>query len=105
MRTALRLRPDRLIVGEVRGGEAYDLLQALNTGHGGSLTTIHANSPEDALARLLDLAREAVPGLSDSAVRRAGFCVVQLARVGGKRRIVAITDTTHTPILKETIDA
>lgn len=92
VRTALRLRPDRLILGEVRGGEAYDLLQALNTGHGGSLTTIHANSPKDALERLLDLAREAVPGLGASAIERANFLTVQLGRVSGQRRVIDIVD-------------
>lgn len=95
VRAALRLRPDRLILGEVRGGEAYDLLQALNTGHGGSLTTIHANSPEDALGRLLDLAREAVPGLSPATIFRARFLVVQLGRIQGRRRILAMSDQTQ----------
>jgi type IV secretion system protein VirB11 len=95
VRVALRLRPDRLILGEVRGGEAYDLLQALNTGHGGSLTTIHANSPEDALGRLLDLAREAVPGLSASAISRARFLVIQLGRLQGKRRLMSMVDCSN----------
>src|SRR3989304_10609091 len=52
LRAALRMRPDRIVVGEVRGGEALDMLQAMNTGHDGSLTTIHANSPRDAMSRL-----------------------------------------------------
>ena len=52
VRNALRMRPDRIVVGEVRGGEALDMLQAMNTGHEGSLTTVHANTPRDALARL-----------------------------------------------------
>ena len=56
VRGALRMRPDRLVVGEVRGGEALDMLQACNTGHDGSLSTVHANSPDDALARLETLA-------------------------------------------------
>ena len=59
VRTALRQRPDRIVVGEVRGGEAYDLLQALNTGHGGSITTVHANTASDALLRLGTLAMQA----------------------------------------------
>ena len=54
VRNALRMRPDRIVVGECRGGEALDMLQAMNTGHDGSLTTIHANSPRDALARARD---------------------------------------------------
>ena len=52
VRNALRMRPDRIIVGEVRGGEALDMLQAMNTGHEGSLTTVHANTPRDALSRI-----------------------------------------------------
>ena len=56
VRNSLRMRPDRIIVGECRGGEALDMLQAMNTGHEGSLTTVHANSPEDALVRLETLA-------------------------------------------------
>ena len=73
VRNALRMRPDRIVVGEVRGGEALDMLQAMNTGHDGSLTTVHANGPRDALARVetlalmagLDLMRPAVDLLSD----------------------------------------
>ena len=69
VRAALRLRPDRLIVGEVRGEEAFDLLQALNTGHSGSLSTIHANGPADALARLENLVLLAGVGLPVEAIR------------------------------------
>src|SRR4051795_3001095 len=69
VRAALRMRPDRLVVGEVRGGEALDMLQALNTGHDGSMSTIHANSPVDALARLETLALLADSGLPLEAVR------------------------------------
>jgi pilus assembly protein CpaF len=69
VRAALRLRPDRLIVGEVRGGEAFDLLQALNTGHRGSLCTIHANGPAEALARLESLVLLAGTGLPLDAIR------------------------------------
>ena len=69
VRAALRLRPDRLIVGEVRGGEAFDLLQALNTGHQGSLCTIHANGPAEALARLESLVLLAGTGLPLDAIR------------------------------------
>jgi len=69
VRNALRMRPDRIVVGEVRGGEALDLLQALNTGHDGSLSTVHANSPEDALRRLETLALMADVALPHAAVR------------------------------------
>ena len=68
VRNALRMRPDRIVVGEVRGAEALDLLQALNTGHDGSLSTVHANSPEDALRRLETLALMA--DVSGSRTRR-----------------------------------
>ena len=66
---ALRMRPDRIVVGEVRGAEALDMLQALNTGHDGSLTTVHANSPADALRRIETLALMAGVGLPHAAVR------------------------------------
>jgi pilus assembly protein CpaF len=69
VRNALRMRPDRIVVGEVRGAEALDMLQALNTGHDGSLTTVHANSPEDALRRVETLALMAGVGLPHAAVR------------------------------------
>ena len=69
VRAALRMRPDRLVVGEVRGGEALDMLQALNTGHDGSLSTVHANGAADALARLETLALLADSGLPLAAVR------------------------------------
>jgi pilus assembly protein CpaF len=84
LRTALRLRPDRLVVGEVRGGEAVHLLQALNTGHDGSLCTIHANAPQDALHRLASLVLQEAPGWSLHAVHhhvaRAVDVVVHLTR-------------------------
>lgn len=95
LRSALRLRPDRIIVGEVRGGEALDLISALNTGHRGSLTTVHANSPEEALLRIETLALSA-GDTSEAAVSRqllaAVDMVVQLERNEGGRRIVAIED-------------
>jgi pilus assembly protein CpaF len=69
VRNALRMRPDRIVVGEVRGAEALDMLQALNTGHDGSLTTVHANSPEDAVRRVETLALMAGVGLPHAAVR------------------------------------
>jgi pilus assembly protein CpaF len=93
LRSALRLRPDRIVVGEVRGGEALDLIAALNTGHRGSMTTVHANSPEEALWRLETLALMAGDA-SEAAVRRqlraAVDVVVQIERDAGGRRIDAI---------------
>lgn len=95
LRSALRLRPDRIIVGEVRGGEALDLISALNTGHRGSLTTVHANSPEEALLRIETLALTA-GNTSETAVSRqlraAVDVVVQIERSGSRRRIVAIDE-------------
>ncbi len=94
LRSALRLRPDRIIVGEVRGPEALDLVWALNTGHRGSLSTVHANSPEEALWRLETLALSA-GDTSETSVRRqlhaAVDYVVQIERVGPERRIQAIS--------------
>jgi pilus assembly protein CpaF len=90
LRSALRLRPDRIIVGEVRGPEALDLVWALNTGHRGSLSTIHANSPEEAMWRLETLALSA-GDTSETSVRRqlhaAVDYIVQIERVGTERRI------------------
>jgi pilus assembly protein CpaF len=95
LRSALRLRPDRIILGEVRGPEALDLVSALNTGHAGSLTTVHANSPQEAMWRLETLALSA-GDTSASAVQRqlsaAVDVVVQLDRTSSGRRITAIED-------------
>ena len=96
---ALRMRPDRIIVGEVRGEEALDMLQAMNTGHDGSLTTIHANSPRDAVARLETMALMANLNLPDRALRQqiasAVAIVVQVARLSdGTRRITHVTEIT-----------
>jgi pilus assembly protein CpaF len=96
---ALRMRPDRIVVGEVRGEEALDMLQAMNTGHDGSLTTIHANSPRDALHRLDTMVAMANLNIPDKAVRQqvaaAVHLVVQLTRLSdGKRRVTAITEIT-----------
>jgi pilus assembly protein CpaF len=92
VRNALRMRPDRIVVGEVRGGEALDLLQALNSGHEGSLSTVHANSPEDALRRLETLALMAEVALPHAAVRdqvgRAVELIVHQARRRDGTRIV-----------------
>lgn len=95
LRSALRLRPDRIIVGEVRGSEALDMIWALNTGHSGSLSTVHANSPEEALWRLetLALSGEAVAVEAVSRqVRSAIHHVVQVERHLGKRRIAGIVE-------------
>ena len=96
---ALRMRPDRIIVGEVRGEEAIDMLQAMNTGHEGSMTTIHANTPRDALARLETMVAMAGLSLPDKAVRQqmssAINVVVQIARLtDGTRKIVNISEIT-----------
>ena len=97
VRNALRMRPDRIVVGECRGGEALDMLQAMNTGHDGSLTTIHANSPRDTLSRLETLVLMAGYDLPVRAIREqvasALDCIVQLSRLrDGTRRITHITE-------------
>ena len=97
LRNALRMRPDRIVIGEVRGIEALDLLTALNTGHDGSLSTVHANSPRDALARLETLALMAGVGLPHEAiaeqVRRGIDLVVHLQReADGARRVTEIAE-------------
>ena len=97
VRNALRMRPDRIIVGECRSGEALDMLQAMNTGHDGSLTTAHANSPRDALARLEVMTLMAGMDLPARAIREqiasAIDIVVQLTRFGdGSRRVTAVTE-------------
>ena len=92
LRNALRMRPDRIVIGEVRGPEALDLLTALNTGHRGALSTLHANSPSDALRRLETLALMAGVGLPHAAIREQlgrGFeLVVHLERLADGRRVV-----------------
>ena len=97
VRNALRMRPDRIIVGEVRGPETLDMLQAMNTGHEGSLTTIHANSPRDALSRLETLVLTAGVELPLRAIREqvssAFDLLVQITRlVDGSRRISHVTE-------------
>lgn len=97
LRNALRMRPDRIVIGEVRGAEALDLLTALNTGHRGALSTVHANSPADALARLETLALMAGLGLPHEAiaaqVRRGIDLVVHLERFpDGSRRVTEVAD-------------
>ena len=96
---ALRMRPDRIIVGEVRGDETLDMLQAMNTGHDGSLTTIHANSPRDALSRLETMVAMSNINLPETAIRRqiaaALDVVVQMSRMSdGTRKIVSIAEIT-----------
>ncbi|MSO79503.1 MAG: CpaF family protein [Acidimicrobiia bacterium] len=102
VRAALRMRPDRVVVGEVRGGEAFDMLQALNTGHDGSLSTVHANSAADALTRLETLVLLADTGLPLVAVRSqlaaALDGVVFVARrAGGNRRVEEVAELVVTP--------
>ncbi|MBY0545794.1 MAG: CpaF family protein [Candidatus Obscuribacterales bacterium] len=99
VKNALRMRPDRIVVGEVRGPEALDMLQAMNTGHEGSLTTVHANSPRDALSRLETLVLLAGVDLSQRSIREqigsAFNLIVQIKRLpDGSRRVVSITEVT-----------
>jgi pilus assembly protein CpaF len=99
VRNALRMRPDRIVIGEVRGGEAIDMLQAMNTGHDGSLTTIHANTPRDALSRLETMIQMTGMRLSDRAMRQqvasALNLVLQVARLSdGSRRVTSISEIT-----------
>jgi pilus assembly protein CpaF len=100
LRNALRMRPDRIIIGECRAGEALDMLQAMNTGHEGSLTTVHANSPRDALARVETMTLMAGFDLPVRAVREqlssAIDLIVQLARLrDGSRRVVQVSEVGH----------
>src|SRR5882724_2478366 len=99
VRNALRMRPDRIIVGEVRGVEVMDMLQAMNTGHEGSMTTIHANSPRDAITRMESMAGMSGVTLSETLIKqtisRSLEMIVQLSRgTDGKRRISSISEIT-----------
>jgi pilus assembly protein CpaF len=96
---SLRMRPDRIVVGEVRGEEAFDMLQAMNTGHEGSLTTVHANSPRDALSRIENMVSMANLNIPERAIRHqianAVHAVVQVARLSdGTRKIITISEVT-----------
>jgi pilus assembly protein CpaF len=96
---SLRMRPDRIIVGEVRGEETFDMLQAMNTGHEGSLTTVHANSQRDALARLESMFSMASLNIPERAMRHqiasAIHVVVQIARMAdGTRKVIGISEVT-----------
>ena len=99
VRNALRMRPDRIIVGEVRGSEAFDMMQAMNTGHEGSLTTVHANSPRDALARIENMVLMAGYELPVTAIREqiasAIHLIIQISRLAdGSRRVVSVGEIT-----------
>ncbi len=99
VKNALRMRPDRIIVGEVRGGEAFDMLQAMNTGHEGSMTTIHANNPRDALSRMEQMVGMAGMPMSQLSIRSqissAIQLIIQLSRLrDGTRRVTAISELT-----------
>jgi pilus assembly protein CpaF len=99
VKNSLRMRPDRIVVGECRGAEAVDMLQAMNTGHDGSLTTVHANSPRDALARLETLVMFAGLDLPSRAIREqimsAIHIIVQVSRLSdGSRRILSVCEVS-----------
>jgi pilus assembly protein CpaF len=99
VKNALRMRPDRIIIGECRGEEAFDMLQAMNTGHEGSMTTVHANTPRDALKRLEQMVAMAGMGLPIPSVRSqissAIRLLMQLQRLpDGRRRLVSIVEIT-----------
>src|SRR5207302_455335 len=96
---SLRMRPDRIVVGEVRGEEAFDMLQAMNTGHEGSLTTVHANSHRDALARIENMCSMANLNIPERAMRHqiaaAIHAVVQIARLSdGTRKVITVSEVT-----------
>lgn len=99
VKNALRMRPDRVILGEIRSGEAFDMLQAMNTGHDGSMTTIHANTPRDALSRVEQMIGmsgiDISPGSARAQIASAIHVVIQLERLSdGKRRVTSIAEIT-----------
>ena len=99
VKNALRMRPDRIILGEVRAGEAFDMLQAMNTGHDGSMTTVHANTPRDALSRveqMIGMSGIDIPARSSRAqIASAIHVVIQVARLAdGRRKLVSLSELT-----------
>ncbi len=97
VRNALRMRPDRILLGEVRGAEAFDMLQAMNTGHEGSMATVHANTPRDALARVENMLSMAETNMTSRAMRQqiasALTVIVQIGRlVDGQRKVLSIQE-------------
>ena len=101
VKNSLRMRPDRIIVGEVRGAEALDMLQAMNTGHPGSMSTVHANTPRDAFSRLEVMVQMGAMNLSERALRAltasAINVIIQLSRLpDGKRRMISLSEVTGT---------
>ena len=99
VKNALRMRPDRIIVGEVRAGEAFDMLQAMNTGHEGSMTTVHANSPRDALSRVEQMIGmsgiDISPRSARAQIASALHVVVQVARLSdGRRKVISVSELT-----------
>ena len=97
LRNALRMRPDRIIIGEVRGAEAFDMLQAMNTGHDGSISTVHANTSRDAMSRIENMVQMASANLAPRTIRNqiasAIDLIVQIERMrDGARRVVQISD-------------
>src|SRR5204863_7698530 len=99
VKNALRMRPDRIIIGECRGDEAFDMLQAMNTGHEGSMTTVHANSPRDAVKRLEQMVGMAGTSMTIASVRNqiasAVRIIVQLQRLpDGSRRVTSVREIT-----------
>ena len=99
VKNCLRMRPDRIILGEIRGGEAIDMLQAMNTGHDGSLATVHANTARDCLARFETMVGIGMPNMSDKSIRetiaRALDIIIQVDRLpDGSRRIISVTEVT-----------
>jgi pilus assembly protein CpaF len=99
VKNCLRMRPDRIILGEIRGGEAIDMLTAMNTGHDGSLATVHSNNPRDALARFETMVGIGMPNMSDKSIRetiaRALDMIIQQERLpDGSRRIMNVTEVT-----------
>ena len=99
VKNALRMRPDRIIIGECRGGEVLDMLQAMNTGHEGSMTTVHANTPRDALSRVEAMVGMGGVQMSEALIRqtiaRSLNVIIQLSRgTDGKRRITSVSEVT-----------